>query len=192
MFSTPTPCRPWARFHRLKNTRSTCFRCLATSCTRPKASAYSIVAVAASARCCAVWPSGTRSPCRHRGFHLDRCARQGLRDGDEQHGVREDAEVRRLRDSWKTASSARLRTASPTGDVSNRLPDTSNIAFEYIEGEAILLLLNEVGIAASSGSACTSGSLEPSRHARHGSAPPRTARSAFRFRSTTPKKKSTA
>jgi cysteine desulfurase len=49
-----------------------------------------------------------------------------------------------------------------TGDASNRLPNTSNIAFEYIEGEAILLLLNKLGIAGSSGSACTSGSLEPS------------------------------
>jgi cysteine desulfurase len=49
-----------------------------------------------------------------------------------------------------------------TGDPSNRLPNTSNIAFEFIEGEAILLLLNKLGIAASSGSACTSGSLEPS------------------------------
>jgi cysteine desulfurase len=49
-----------------------------------------------------------------------------------------------------------------TGDPSNRLPNTANIAFEYIEGEGILLMLNKAGIAASSGSACTSGSLEPS------------------------------
>jgi len=48
------------------------------------------------------------------------------------------------------------------GDKSNRLPNTTNISFEYIEGEAILLRLNEYGICASSGSACSSGSLEPS------------------------------
>lgn len=48
------------------------------------------------------------------------------------------------------------------GDISSRLPNTTNISFEYIEGEAILLRLNEYHICASSGSACTSGSLEPS------------------------------
>jgi cysteine desulfurase len=48
------------------------------------------------------------------------------------------------------------------GDPSSRLPNTTNISFEYVEGEAILLRLNEFGICASSGSACTSGSLEPS------------------------------
>ncbi len=48
------------------------------------------------------------------------------------------------------------------GDIENRLPNTTNMSFEYIEGEAILLRLNEFGICASSGSACTSGSLEPS------------------------------
>lgn len=48
------------------------------------------------------------------------------------------------------------------GDIQNRLPNTTNISFEYVEGEAILLRINEHNICASSGSACTSGSLEPS------------------------------
>jgi cysteine desulfurase len=48
------------------------------------------------------------------------------------------------------------------GDRQNRLPNTLNISFEYIEGESILYKLSDAGIAASSGSACTSGSLEPS------------------------------
>ena len=52
---------------------------------------------------------------------------------------------------------ARLNTG-----VANRVPNTTNIGFEYIEGELILLHLSDLGICASSGSACTSGSLEPS------------------------------
>ncbi|MUG97694.1 cysteine desulfurase NifS [Scytonema sp. UIC 10036] len=48
------------------------------------------------------------------------------------------------------------------GHTTSRLPNTTNIGFKYIEGEAILLSLNQYGICASSGSACTSGSLEPS------------------------------
>ena len=46
--------------------------------------------------------------------------------------------------------------------ISNRVPNTTNIGFEYVEGELILLHLSDLGICASSGSACTSGSLEPS------------------------------
>ncbi|NOZ85332.1 MAG: cysteine desulfurase NifS [Deltaproteobacteria bacterium] len=48
------------------------------------------------------------------------------------------------------------------GDKENRLPNTLNVSFRYVEGEGILLFLNEAGIAASSGSACTSGTLDPS------------------------------
>ena len=48
------------------------------------------------------------------------------------------------------------------GDPKNRLPGTINISFAGIEGESLLLLLNEIGICASSGSACTSNSLDPS------------------------------
>ena len=68
-----------------------------------------------------------------------------------------------------------------TGDTDNRLPNTLNIACEYIEGEAILLMLNRAGIAASSGSACTSGSLEPSHVLRAMAIPYTAAHGATRF-----------
>ena len=74
----------------------------------------------------------------------------------------ENGRVRELRDRLESELLARVPRCFVTGDKSNRLPNTCNIAFEFIEGEAILLLLNKTGIGASSGSACTSGSLEPS------------------------------
>jgi cysteine desulfurase len=48
------------------------------------------------------------------------------------------------------------------GSRANRLPNTTNIAFESVEAEGILLLLDQAGICVSSGSACTTGSLDPS------------------------------
>jgi cysteine desulfurase len=63
----------------------------------------------------------------------------------------------------------------------NRLPNTLNISFEYIEGESILLMLNDHGIAASSGSACTSGSLEPSHVLRAMGVPFTLAHGSIRF-----------
>jgi len=67
------------------------------------------------------------------------------------------------------------------GDPAARLPSTSSIAFEYVEGEAILLMLNEHGICASSGSACTSGSLEPSHVLRAMGVPFTAAHGSIRF-----------
>jgi len=74
----------------------------------------------------------------------------------------ETTEVKRLRDKLehgilKNVFNARLNTA-----ITNRVPNTTNIGFEYVEGELILLHLSDIGVCASSGSACTSGSLEPS------------------------------
>jgi cysteine desulfurase len=68
----------------------------------------------------------------------------------------------RLRDKLEQALLKSNPDTRINGDVKSRLPNTSNISFEYVEGEAILLRLNEYGICAASGSACTSGSLEPS------------------------------
>jgi len=70
--------------------------------------------------------------------------------------------MRALRDFLEEGILKSIPRSSVNGDRKMRLPNTTNISFEAIEGEAILLMLNEYGICASSGSACTSGSLEPS------------------------------
>jgi len=67
-----------------------------------------------------------------------------------------------LRDDLQTRLLARITDSKLNGDPEHRVPNTLNISFGYVEGEAILMHLNEYGICASSGSACTSGSLEPS------------------------------
>jgi cysteine desulfurase len=67
-----------------------------------------------------------------------------------------------LRDRLEKTLLATIQNCEVNGDVKNRLPNTTNIGFKYVEGEAILLSLDKYRICASSGSACTSGSLEPS------------------------------
>jgi len=74
----------------------------------------------------------------------------------------ENTVVMGLRDNLEKELLSRIPDTQANGDPDRRLPNTSNISFQYIEGEGILLLLDRVGVAASSGSACTSGSLEPS------------------------------
>jgi cysteine desulfurase len=76
--------------------------------------------------------------------------------------ARETAAVAALRDRLEAGLLATCPDARVNGDRARRLPNTLNISFEYIEGESILYMMSDVGIAASSGSACTSGSLEPS------------------------------
>ena len=70
--------------------------------------------------------------------------------------------VKRLRDKLETGLLSKIYNARLNSSAYNRVPNTTNIGFEYVEGELILLNLNDVGICASSGSACTSGSLDPS------------------------------
>ncbi|PLZ82893.1 cysteine desulfurase NifS, partial [Fischerella thermalis WC217] len=72
------------------------------------------------------------------------------------------ARERKLRDRLEKTIIATIPDCQVNGDSTQRLPNTTNIGFKYIEGEAILLHLNKHGICASSGSACSSGSLEPS------------------------------
>ena len=70
--------------------------------------------------------------------------------------------VRALRDYYEAEVEKRIPYIKRNGDQKKRLAGTSNISFEFLEGEGLLLNLDLKGICASSGSACTSGSLDPS------------------------------
>jgi len=99
----------------------------------------------------------------------------------KKHMAYENSEVKALRDRLQESILDAVPNCFVTGDPENRLPNTLNIAFEYIEGEAILMLLNKDGIAASSGSACMSGSLEPSHVMRAMDIPFTAAHGTVRF-----------
>ena len=89
--------------------------------------------------------------------------------------------IGRLRDKLETTLLAGISHSMVNGDHEHRLLNTTSIAFEYVEGEAILLMMNEHGICASSGSACTSGSLEPSHVLRAMGVPFTAAHGSIRF-----------
>ena len=89
--------------------------------------------------------------------------------------------ISRLRDRLEQTLLAKVSNALINGDPASRLPNTTSVAFEYVEGEAILLMMNEHGICASSGSACTSGSLEPSHVLRAMGVPFTAAHGSIRF-----------
>jgi cysteine desulfurase len=80
----------------------------------------------------------------------------------KKHLSKEAGQMSRLRDKLENALLNLCPDAQVNGDTKHRLPNTTNMSFKYVEGEAILLRLDEYNICASSGSACTSGSLEPS------------------------------
>jgi cysteine desulfurase len=93
----------------------------------------------------------------------------------------ERTRIATLRDRLEDGLLASCPDASVNGDRSHRLPNTLNISFRFIEGEAILYHLSDVGVAASSGSACTSGSLEPSHVIRAMGVPFTAAHGSIRF-----------
>ncbi len=97
------------------------------------------------------------------------------------HLEEENTRVRSLRDELELGLLAAIPDAMINGDTANRLPNTLSIAFKYVEGEAMLLLLDQHGICASSGSACTSGSLEPSHVLRAMGVPFTFAHGSLRF-----------
>jgi len=89
--------------------------------------------------------------------------------------------IGRLRDKLETNLLTRISHSMVNGDREHRLLNTTSIAYEYVEGEAILLMMNEHGICASSGSACTSGSLEPSHVLRAMGVPFTAAHGSIRY-----------
>jgi cysteine desulfurase len=97
------------------------------------------------------------------------------------HFTKDMVRVQQLRDKLESGLLEKIPNAFVNGDRKTRLPNTTSIAFEYIEGESILLMLNEFGICASSGSACTSGSLEPSHVLRAMGVPFTAAHGSIRF-----------
>ncbi len=136
---------------------------------------------------------GTRFRSLIKGGHQERGRRAGTENTPGIVGLGKAAElaalhmddektrVASLRDRLEKGLLQRIPNSFVTGNPAERLPNTSNIAFEYVEGEGILLLMNREGIAASSGSACTSGSLEPSHVLRAMNIPYTAAHGAIRF-----------
>ena len=93
----------------------------------------------------------------------------------------ENTKVKALRDKLETELLRRVPKSRINGGGAERLPNTTSISFESIEGESILLLMDEFGICASSGSACTSGSLQPSHVLRAMGVPFTMAHGSVRF-----------
>ncbi len=97
------------------------------------------------------------------------------------HMAEENTRVKAMRDRLEEGLLASIPRSMRNGSKENRLPNTTNISFEYVEGEAILLHMNLYNICASSGSACTSGSLEPSHVLRAMGVPLTAAHGSVRF-----------
>lgn len=97
-----------------------------------------------------------------------------------QHMVEENTRVKALRDRLEKGL-LEIEATMLNGDPERRLPNTCSVSFEFVEGESILLHLSDLGICASSGSACTSGSLEPSHVLRAMGVPFTAAHGSIRF-----------
>lgn len=136
---------------------------------------------------------GTRFRPFLRGGHQERGRRAGTENSPYIIGlgkacelagkniIQERTEVARLRDMLEQGIVSQIPNTIVNGDREHRLPNTTSIAFEAVEGEAILLMLDQFGICASSGSACTSGSLEPSHVLRAMGVPFTYAHGSVRF-----------
>jgi cysteine desulfurase len=99
----------------------------------------------------------------------------------KKHLDEENTKVKALRDYLEAKLLDKIPNTLINGDRVHRLPNTVSLSFEFVEGESILLLLSDLGICASSGSACTSGSLEPSHVLRAMGVPFTAAHGSIRF-----------
>ena len=99
----------------------------------------------------------------------------------KKHLDEENTRIQALRDYLEAKLLEKIPNTLVNGDRVHRLPNTVSVSFEYVEGESILLLLSDLGICASSGSACTSGSLEPSHVLRAMGVPFTAAHGSIRF-----------
>lgn len=97
------------------------------------------------------------------------------------HLAEENSRIKALRDYLEEKILEKIPNTLVNGERIHRLPNTLSVSFEYVEGESILLLLSDLGICASSGSACTSGSLEPSHVLRAMGVPFTAAHGSIRF-----------
>ena len=128
-----------------------------------------------------------------RGGHQERGRRAGTENTTGIVGLGRAAElaaarmtedvthVRALRDRLEQGLVARIRDCFVVGDHGNRLANTTNIAFQNVEGEDIVLLLDKADVAASLGSACTAGSFEPSHVLKAMKVPDAAVRGGVRF-----------
>jgi len=99
----------------------------------------------------------------------------------QKHLNEENTKIKALRDYLEAKLLEKIPNTLVNGERVHRLPNTTSLSFEYVEGESILLLLSDLGICASSGSACTSGSLEPSHVLRAMGVPFTAAHGSIRF-----------
>jgi cysteine desulfurase len=101
-------------------------------------------------------------------------AMRGLENG-------EDREMAALRDRLESAILDQVESAGVNGAGAPRVPSTTNIHFDYIEGEALVIALDLKGLAVSTGAACSSGAIEPSHVLTAMGLPPERARASLRF-----------
>jgi len=92
-----------------------------------------------------------------------------------------DVETLQVRANFEQAVLTRIPGSRVNGDIHSRLPNTSNLAFEGMDSEALLMVLDDAGICCSAGSACTTGSLYPSHVLKAMGLSDAHARSSLRF-----------